>query len=235
MNIGLFDSGIGGLTVLEEVLRLLPGYDYLFYGDSANNPYGEKTDEELMAIISNIFEWFKSRDCRLIVIACNTATTRCRSQLMKKYPELVFIGTVPAVKLACDKGYKNILIMSTPATNDSARLKQLIDNNKREDQNIYPVGCYGLADAIENDVPEAVDIILDSLAEQYGDKNIDCVVLGCTHYPCIREDIEKRCPGAAVIDGANGVARETRRQLKLMGCYPPEKEETSLEVHFTRK
>lgn len=235
MNIGVFDSGIGGLTVLEEVIRLLPGYDYIFYGDSANNPYGEKSDERLMEITSDIVEWFRQRDCRLIIIACNTATTRCRKQLMKKYPELVFIGTVPAVKLACDKGYKNILIMSTPATNESERLNELITQNRREGQNLYPVACYGLADAIENDVPQAVEIILDSLKEQYGEKNIDCVVLGCTHYPFIREDIEKRFPNAAVIDGSNGVARETRRQLKLLDCYPPESEETSLEVHFTKK
>ena len=86
MNIGVFDSGIGGLTVLEEVIRLLPGYDYIFYGDSANNPYGEKSDERLMEITSDIVEWFRQRDCRLIIIACNTATTRCRKQLMKKYP-----------------------------------------------------------------------------------------------------------------------------------------------------
>lgn len=235
MNIGVFDSGIGGLTVLEEVVRLLPGYDYIFYGDSANNPYGEKSDEQLLEITSNIVDYLKERDCRLIVIACNTATTRCRHALMRKYPDITFIGTVPAVKLACDSNYSNILVLATPGTIASERMSQLVNDNIRPNQKIYPLACYGLADAIENHVPEAVDIILDSIKEQYGDKNIDCIVLGCTHYPFIKEDIQKRFPDADIIDGSNGVARETRRQLQLMNEYHESEKPGTLEFHFTRK
>ena len=99
-KIGVFDSGIGGLTVLEELKKMLPKEDFIFYADSANNPYGEKTDEELNGIVSNIVDFLIDKGCKIIVIACNTATTRCIRYLREKYPDIVFIGTEPAVKLA---------------------------------------------------------------------------------------------------------------------------------------
>ena len=98
-KIGVFDSGIGGLTVLEELKKVLPKEDYIFYADSGNNPYGEKTDEELRKIVSNVVDFLINKDCKLIVIACNTATTRCIAYLREKYPNIVFIGTEPAVKV----------------------------------------------------------------------------------------------------------------------------------------
>ena len=92
-KIGVFDSGIGGLTVLDSLKKVLPKEDYIFYADSIHNPYGEKTDEELRQITSEIVEYLKDRGCKIIVIACNTATTRCIDYLRDKYPDLIFIGT----------------------------------------------------------------------------------------------------------------------------------------------
>lgn len=234
MNIGVFDSGIGGLTVLEEVVRLLPNYSYVFYGDTANNPYGEKSDEELLKITCDIVDQLNERGCRVIVIACNTATTRCRNKLMELYPDNVFIGTVPAVKLACDKDYHNILVMATPATINSERLHEITEDNLRSWQNIYFLACPGLANAIERNAEEEIDQILDELFEPYRDKNIDAIVLGCTHYPFIKEQIAERFPDADLLDGSNGVAREVRHQLIEHDWYLEDDTPCHLEFHFTK-
>lgn len=215
-RIGIFDSGIGGLTVLEELKKVLPNEDYLFYADSENCPYGEKSDNELFDITSNIVDYLINNECKIIVIACNTATTRCIKYLRDKYKDMTFIGTEPAIKVACDRDYKNILVMATPATIASERTSILVNDNKKDYENIYLVPCEGLADAIETDNFKKQDEIVSSIYEEYKDKEIDAVVLGCTHYPHIKGLISKYFSSAELLDGGNGVARETKRQLERM-------------------
>lgn len=215
-RIGIFDSGIGGLTVLEELKKILPNEDYLFYADSKNCPYGEKSDSELYDITSNIVDYLIDKDCKIIVIACNTATTRCIKYLREKYKDMTFIGTEPAIKVACDRDYKNILVMATPATIASERTNILVDQNKKEYENIYLVPCEGLADAIETENVKKQEKIVSSIYEEYKNMNIDAIVLGCTHYPHIKELINKYFKDAELLDGGAGVARETRRQLEKM-------------------
>ena len=215
-RIGVFDSGIGGLTVLEELKNVLPNEDYLFYADSKNCPYGEKSDTELYDITSNIVDYLIDRDCKIIVIACNTATTRCIKYLRDKYKDMTFIGTEPAIKVACDRDYKNILVMATPATIASERTSILVNDNKKEYENIYLVPCEGLADAIETDNFKKQEEIISSIYNEYKDKEIDAIVLGCTHYPHIKPLISKYFANAELLDGGNGVARETKRQLERM-------------------
>ena len=215
-RIGVFDSGIGGLTVLEELKKVLPNEDYLFYADSKNCPYGEKSDIELFDITSNIVDYLISNECKIVVIACNTATTRCIKHLRDKYKDMTFIGTEPAIKVACDRDYKNILVMATPATIASERTSILVNDNKKEYENIYLVPCEGLADAIETDNFKKQEEIVSSIYEEYKDKDIDAIVLGCTHYPHIKCLISKYFSNAELLDGGNGVARETKRQLEKM-------------------
>ena len=215
-RIGVFDSGIGGLTVLEELKKLLPNEDYLFYADSKNCPYGEKSDTELYDITSNIVDYLINKDCKIIVIACNTATTRCIKYLRDKYKDMIFIGTEPAIKVACDRDYKNILVMATPATIASERTSILVNDNKKEYENVYLVPCEGLADAIETDNFKKQEEIVSSIYEEYKDKEIDAIVLGCTHYPHIKDLISKYFTNAELLDGGAGVARETKRQLERM-------------------
>lgn len=215
-KIGVFDSGIGGLTVLEELKKLLPNEDYLFYADSKNCPYGEKSDNELYDITSNIVDYLIDRECKIIVIACNTATTRCIKYLRDKYKDMTFIGTEPAIKVACDRDYKNILVMATPATIASERTNILVNDNKKDYENIYLVPCEGLADAIETKNIEKQVEIINSIYEEYKDSNIDAIVLGCTHYPHIKDLISKYFTNAELLDGGAGVARETRRQLERL-------------------
>jgi len=216
-KIGVFDSGIGGLTVLEELKKTLPKEDFIFYADSANNPYGEKSDEELNDIVSNVVDYLIDKECKLIVVACNTATTRCISYLRKKYPDIVFIGTEPAVKVACDDNYHTTLVMATPATIRSERLHILINENQKDLDTFYLVSCYGLADAIEQGNVKKQEEIVSDIYNGYKDCGIESIVLGCTHYPHIKDLISKYFVGVALIDGAEGVARETKKQLELHG------------------
>lgn len=212
--IGVFDSGIGGLSVLEELEKVLPNEDFYYYGDSINNPYGEKSDQELLEITSHIVDVLKDKGAKLIVIACNTATTRVMKKLREKYPEMIFVGTVPAIKVASDHDSKNTLVMATEATTHSLRTAELIRDNKRKDQNIYLVSCPGLANAIETKNEEKIKNILQETFLPYKDKNIDTIVLGCTHYPFIKKEILEEMPGVKLVDGSHGVSMETKRQLR---------------------
>ena len=134
---------------LKEIKKLLPHEDFIYYADAKNNPYGNKTDEALYLIVDNIVKKLISKDVKLIVIACNTATTKCIAKLRENYPNMLFIGTEPAIKVACDNNYKNTLVLATTGTIESERTQELVLNNKKEDQNIYLLACEGLANAIE--------------------------------------------------------------------------------------
>lgn len=212
-KIGVFDSGIGGKTTLEEIRKLLPNEDYIYYADSKNNPYGGKTDEELFKIVIEIVEYFLTCDVKMIVIACNTATTRCISMLREKYQDMIFVGTEPAVKVACDNDYKNTLVMATPLTINSSRLSSLVTENIKNDECVTLLPCDGLANAIENNDDDEIDTILNNLLTYYINKNIDAIVLGCTHYPIIKDKIQLFFPNAHIIDGNIGVAKRVKELL----------------------
>ena len=214
-KIGVFDSGIGGLNILEELKKLLPNEDFLYFGDSDNCPYGTKSQEDLIKIVSRIVEYFRDNDCKLIVIACNTATTRCMKSLREMYPDMIFVGTVPAVKMACDNKCHDTLVLATEGTIASERVHELIYDNKNDDQEIYLVACNGLAEAIEDKNNELIDSILYNTLKEYLDYSIDSIVLGCTHYPWAKENISKLFPDAELYDGSIGVAKEVKRQLEL--------------------
>ena len=215
-KIGILDSGIGGTTVLTEIKKLLPKEDYIYYADSKNNPYGEKTEQEINEIVDDIVKYLiTDKNCKMIVIACNTATTRCMKNLKEKYPNIPFIGTVPAIKVACDNNYKNTLVLATPSTIDSLRTKELIRDNKKYDQEITLIFCEGLANAIEIKNQEKITKILSDVKDQVKNKKIDSIVLGCTHYPLIKEDINKIFPNIPQLDGSFGVAKEVKRQLEI--------------------
>lgn len=225
-KIGVFDSGIGGLSILNELKKMLLYEDFYYYGDSLNNPYGEKSDEELFLVVKNVVEKLISKGCRVIVIACNTATTRCMKKLRETFKDIIFIGTVPAIKVACDQRFKNTLVMATPATIESERTYELIRDNKRYDQKIYLLPCPGLARAIENNDKDEIRKILRNDFKDYKDKNIDSIVLGCTHYPFIKKEILEEMPGVVLIDGSLGVSREVKRQLEEHGLLNDKRDRT---------
>ena len=214
-KIGVLDSGIGGTTVLNKIVELLPNEEYIYYADTKNNPYGEKSEEELYKIVKEIVTFLiNKKNCKIIVLACNTATTKCVKKLQKEFPDMLFVGTVPAVKVACDNHYKHTLVLATPATIDSERMAELVKDNKKDDQEMILYPCPGLADAIEKERKDKIIQILEKIQLEMKDKKIDSIVLGCTHYPLIKERIASFFPDAELLDGSLGVAQEVKRQLE---------------------
>lgn len=211
-KIGILDSGLGGLSILKKLIKVLPNENYLFYEDSTNNPYGNKTDDEIFKIVSNIVDYLLNEKCKIIVIACNTATTACINKLRNKYKNTIFVGTVPAIKVSFDHDFKNTLLIATPYTIKSNSVHELINNFKKDNQNIYLESGCDLAHLIEVNDEEKIDLLLNKLLIPYKNR-IDSIVLGCTHYPLIENKIKKILPNCNIIDGAIGVSNEVKHQL----------------------
>ena len=228
-KIGLFDSGLGGLSILKELIKILPNENYLFYEDSINNPYGEKSEEDLIRITSNITDYLLSKECKIIVIACNTATTTCMKKLREKYPDTIFVGVVPAIKVACDNGYKNIINFSTPNTKNSKRVDELIHDYKAIDQMIYNISGENLANLVELDKKDEIAVLLERVLSPYKDI-ADALVLGCTHYSLIKDDINKVLPNTILLDGCKGVSQEVKRQLESHNLLNPSSTEGIIEI-----
>lgn len=233
MKIGVFDSGYGGITILAAIKKLLPHEKYSYIADSENCPYGEKSDEDLYHIVTCNVEKLKKWGAKIIVIACNTATVKCITQLRKDYPEIRFVGTEPAINLATRRrSTKNILVLATPGTVHSERTLKLEKSAKLPGQNIQLLACPGLADTIEQSinitrqdraetakVDERSYPILSQLLDQLLPDDCtayDAVVLGCTHYPLILPLFKQKFPRATIVDGSQGVARQVARLYRIM-------------------
>lgn len=210
-KIGVFDSGIGGVTVLKELVKILPKEEYIYYSDSKNNPYGDKEDDKLYLITKNIIEFFVKNDCKAVVIACNTATARMANKLRKKYPSLIIVGIEPAYKMIYDFEYnKSTLILATEGTIESEKFKLLY--NKYNNGKTFVKPCVGLANLIENNEIKKVDNYLKEHLNSYIGK-VDTVVLGCTHYPIIKENIKKILGNVEFVDGSYGLAKNLKNIL----------------------
>ncbi len=222
--IGIFDSGIGGVTIFREILKSIPKGHFIYYSDSINNPYGDKSKEEILTILDNIVTKLIDMGCLIIVIACNTASSIGVSYLRKKYPQILFIATEPAYKMVHDYNPQGkTLVMATRGTIESEKFLELY--HKYDNHNTILLPCIGLAELIENN--GNVSEYLNKILGQY--KNIDNVVLGCTHYPLIKTEIKKVLSNVTFYDGAKGVTKELLRVLKK---YNLNYEFAKLEIHF---
>lgn len=203
MNIGIFDSGIGGVTVLKEILRLMPNENYIYYSDSKNNPYGDKEQFELYDICKQIVEYLITLNCKVIVIACNTASAKCAKNLREQYKDTIFIAIEPAYKMVYDTCNASTLIMATKATVESKKFNILY--NKYNNHKTYILACKGLAEKIERDDKEELEIYLENLLNKYKGK-VENVVLGCTHYPLIKKQIKKQLGTVKFFEGSYRLA-----------------------------
>ncbi len=208
--IGIIDSGIGGVTIFREILKSIPRGHFIYYSDSINNPYGDKTKEEILRILDNIATKLIDMGCLVIVIACNTASSIGVSYLREKYPKILFIATEPAYKMVHDYNPQGkTLVMATRGTIESEKFLELY--HKYDNHNTILLSCIGLAELIENN--KDVSKYLNELLGKY--KDIDNVVLGCTHYPLIKSEIKKVLGDVTFYDGAKGVTKELLRVLKI--------------------
>lgn len=222
--IGIFDSGIGGISILNKVLKYLPNEDYIYYADSIHNPYGNKSKEELIQLVDGIMKKFMLYQVKLVIVACNTATTQVISYLRKRYYNILFVGVEPAIKVAYDyHRNKNVLIMATPGTIQSKRLLELNQIYSQEKRVL--LSCDGLAELIENDNMEAIPSYLISLFSQLDKEKIDVVVLGCTHYPFIKKEIIEVIGHSVIfLDPSVGVSLRVKHLLKENGLEAEGKE-----------
>ena len=204
-----FDSGIGGSTILKEVIKLLPDECYIYYADSINNPYGEKIKDELFDIVDNVVQELLKYNPKLIVCACNTATAMVLSDIRKEYPDIVFVGTEPAVKVVYDN-YRNkkSIVLTTKGTGESEKFLELF--HKYETDNCTLVPAPELASLIENNKDTSF-YLSNLLKDQVG---TEVVVLGCTHFPLVEEEIKKVLGDVLFVDGAIGIANRVNSLIK---------------------
>ncbi len=216
--VGVFDSGLGGISVLRELVRELPHEDFLFFGDSANAPYGEKTPDQVRALSGDIVRGMLDDGCKAVVIACNTATSAAAAMLRERYPKVPVIGVEPALKPATlAERHDRILVMATPMTVRLDKFQNLVEAWGKDSQ-IIAVPCVGLAARIEKGnlgSPDLTELIEWLVGEYRG--QVDSVVLGCTHYPFIRRQIEGVLGEVPFFDGGAGTARQLRRRLAQEG------------------
>ena len=209
--IGVFDSGIGGATILKEIIKLLPNEKYIYYSDSKNNPYGDKTEEELYEIVDDIVKFLISKDCKAIVIACNTASAVCVEKLRNNYKDIIFIAVEPAYKMVYDYNFSGkTLVMATKGTIESEKFLKLYYKYNNNNTILKP--CIGLAELIEAGDKEKIKEYLNENIKEYND--IENVVLGCTHYPLIKDMIKDVLGDVNFFDGSVGVSRELKRRLE---------------------
>ena len=220
LPIAVLDPGVGGISVLRELVRLMPHEDFLYLGDSKNAPYGEKTPEEVRNITRENLKMLLVRGIKALVLACNTATGAAARVLRAEFPDLILVGIEPAVKPASLLGDRpRVLVMATPLTLKQEKFCTLMARFC-DDAEILPLPCSGLVELIEAGELEGerLENYLKLLFLPHREAKIDAVVLGCTHYPHIKAEIAKVLPaGVAILDGSEGTARETRRRLAEKG------------------
>lgn len=218
--IAVFDSGVGGISVLRHLLKQLPGERFVYFGDSANAPYGSRPTEEVRALTLAAVETLLSEyPLKALVIACNTATAAAVKDVRAAHPELIVVGIEPALKVAADHfPGGRVGVLATEVTLREEKFDTLLH---RFDENvtIYKIPAPGLVELVEKgmvDTPQTEALLKKVLKPYLG--RLDAVVLGCTHYPFVKNAIRRVLgPSVVLLDGGEGTARETRRRLEAAG------------------
>lgn len=225
--IAVFDSGVGGISVLKELVKILPNENYIYFGDSQNAPYGMKTKEEVRKLTMDCAKNLFDRGAKALVVACNTATSAAVRALREKYPDIPIVGIEPAVKPAVAmKEHPTVLVMATPMTIREEKFQNLMKRYENQGE-ILPLPCPGLMDFVERgDLhSDKFSKYLAELLYEYRTRKVDAAVLGCTHYPFARDLIQEILGKDVVIfDGGEGTAREMSRRLTEAGLANPSQE-----------
>lgn len=230
--IAVVDSGMGGITVLRKLHRLMPNENYIYFGDSANSPYGTKTTEEIRSLTVNAVESLMQRGAKAVVIACNTATSAAAAYLREKYPGYPFVGLEPAIKPAALSGqWPKVLVLATPLTLKEKKFNDLMARFEDEAEFIkLPAPeLVGFIESGNLDSPEEI-AYLEKILAPYADNKVDAVVLGCTHFPFARKNIQRILGDEVLVfEGGKGAARQCKRLLEAKNLLnDSEKEGTIL-------
>lgn len=213
--IGIFDSGVGGLTVLSELQKLLPHESFIYVADQTYAPYGKRTKKEIKERSIKITNFLLSKKAKIIIVACNTATIQSIERLRRSFT-LPVIGVVPVIKTAAEKTKtKKIAVFATPATTNSAYLTFLIQKYAK-DLIVYKNGATGLENLIEEGdlANPKIEKILKEHLLPLKNEGVDVIALGCTHYPFLKNRMQEIVgPEILILDSGGAVARNTKRVL----------------------
>jgi glutamate racemase len=222
--IGIFDSGIGGLTVTTSIRQALPRERLLYFGDTAHMPYGQRSLNEVRTFSTAITAALLAKDCKLIVIACNTASGASLHTLRERWPDIPFVGMEPAVKPAAEHSRTGVVgVIATTATFQTDVYASVVERFGQSVRVLHQP-CPGLVGRIEAGDLEGPETehMLRGWLEPMVQEGIDALVLGCTHYPIVRPLIERIVgPGVRVIDPAPAVARQVGRLLEQRDMAAP--------------
>ncbi len=188
--IGVFDSGVGGLTVFSKLIKKLPEENYVYYGDTQNIPYGNKTKEELINLTQNIFDFYSKKNAKAVVMACNTTSAITYDILKNNYDFLIYPVTQIAAKFVSSKGVKRIGVLSTEATAKSHAYKNAIQKENPEIE-VIELACPGWVEIVENNTLsdlESIELIKINLLEMLKNEP-EIIILGCTHYPFLKQQL----------------------------------------------
>lgn len=230
--IGFFDSGVGGISVLKQAINLMPNENFIYYGDSKNAPYGIKSVDEIRQLSFKVAEFLMEKNIKALVVACNTATSAAIKDLRTKYSNIPVIGIEPALKPAVEINRKGkLLIMATPVTLAEKKFNNLLMkyNNKAD---IILLPCPGLVELIESGVlgGDKLENYLKEKLHVYIKSEIAAIVLGCTHYPFIRDEISKLTQDVPIIDGSLGTVKQLKRKLAVLNLLNLSGQKGSVEI-----
>ncbi len=215
--IGVFDSGVGGISVLKELYALMPCENYIYFGDSANAPYGSKEPSCVKELTAKNIERLIMMGAKACVIACNTATSVAAAHLREEYKDFPIIGVEPALKPAVlSKENSTVVVMATPITLKEKKFASLMASFEN-DAKIIPLPAPCLAAMIEDGILEGekIENYIEELFAPLKEEKIDSVVLGCTHYPFIKKTLsEVLGKDVKIFDGGFGTAKETKRRIE---------------------
>lgn len=220
--VGLIDSGVGGLSVLKEMRKLLPNEDYLYLADTDNAPYGTKNAEQILRYTEENLKKLVRYGCKAVVLACNTATAVAVETLRERYADIPIIGLEPALRPAVrDHSNGNILVIATPVTLQMKRFKKLLDTFDGYSDRLFCVDTQEIVSFVESGMNDSADIActLRSKFKRYEGVRFDACVLGCTHFPFAKKEIEAALGyRVAFYDGGLGAAKRLEYLLDKNGC-----------------
>jgi glutamate racemase len=234
--IGIFDSGVGGLSVLREVTRQFPAEDLIYLADQAHVPYGTRSRQKVMGYANGIVRYLLSKESKLIILACNTASAVALAELRKRYPDVPFVGMEPAVKPAAAGTRSGVVgVLATPATFQGDLYASTVKRFARGVKIIQET-CPGLVDQIESgkiDHPKTSKILNDALRPMLAE-GVDEVVMGCTHYPFVIPQIKEIVgENVRVIDPAPAVAKQVGRLLQEYDLLAGSNQTGNIEIFTT--
>lgn len=220
----MFDSGVGGISVLRELIKIMPNENYIYFGDSKNAPYGSRSKSEVLELTRSNLDMLKAMGIKAFVVACNTATSASVRILRGENPDLVIVGIEPAIKPPSDElDHPRVLVMATPLTLKEEKFSRLVERYA-DREHVIPLPCPRLAELIEGgDLDgEEINSYIEELLSPYVNGEIDALVLGCTHYPHVKDIIERHVPeNVRIYDGGIGTARHTKRLLESAELLNP--------------